>query len=137
MNSKLLAGLTCLAALLLGGCEYQKYPEGPFTSFLTAERRLERTWRWAIALEEGDNVTGILADSTIEFFDDKTVQICPLEGDSCREGTWALVTRSSKLNLIFGEQAEAFDIQRLTQKEVYLQSTETNVDTYWELDALE
>ncbi len=137
MNRILTIGLVAALALLLGSCEYKKYTEGPLTTVFPADFRLERTWTWALALEEGDNVTGVLADSTIEFQSNQVVRICPVDGGDCREGTWALVTRRTKLNLIFGKSAEAFDIQRLTQSEVYLQSTEANVDTYWELNAVE
>lgn len=129
--------LLALTFGLLGtGCEYQKYPEGPFTSVFTAEDRLTNTWRWAIAVQAGENLTGVLNDSTIEFRSDLVVRICPQDGGDCREGNWAFVTRRSKLNLIFGQSAQAFDIERLTRGEVYLRSNE-GADTYWELDAVE
>ncbi len=137
MKKFILMASICLGICLAPGCEYKKYPEGPLTTVYLPQDRIVNTWRWALALESGGNTTGILNDSTIQFRDDNMVLICPKDGEGeCREGTWALVTRNTKLNIIFGTTAQAFDIQRLTRSQAYLMSAETDSDTYWELEAL-
>jgi hypothetical protein len=129
--------LTMVAlGLMCSGCEYRKYPEGPVTSVIPAKDRLANTWRWALAVRDDENRTGILNDSTIEFRSGGEVLICPEGGFDCREGNWALVTRRSKLNLIFGDSAQTFDIERLTRDEVYLRSSEGEA-VYWELSPVE
>jgi len=120
---------------LLAGCEYNKYTEGPTTSIFPAKDRVTRTWTWKLAEESGENLTGFLRDSTIVFDADQTVRICP-DGstEGCRVGEWALVTKNTKLNIIFGEQARAYDILLLKKNEMWLQFQEDNVDVYWELE---
>ncbi|MEL6650609.1 MAG: hypothetical protein AAFQ87_07400 [Bacteroidota bacterium] len=123
----------CLCALILMRCDYRKYDEGPFFSVFPTERRLSGTWEWQLAVEEQEALTGFYADSTITFAEDGVVRICNLE-NNCREGEWSLVSRRRRLQMIFGQQTELYDIQMLKREEVWLQQTEGgNLILEWEL----
>ena len=128
--------LIFLSFVLLGfwGCDIQtKYSEGPFMSVFPAKDRVINTWEWAYALEDGVNRTGERADSTIEFLADGAVKICHLEGE-CREGSWNLITKKTKLQLVFGQEAVAYDIFMLKEKEMWLRYIqEEDTVREWEL----
>lgn len=117
-------------ALLLNACK--KYQDGPFVSFRTVENRVQNTWKWSLALENTVNRTGELADSTITFLENKTVKICG-EGDTCKEGTWNLITKKSRLQLIFGTKATAYDLRFLSAKEMWLRLEDGTNLIEWEL----
>jgi len=127
----------CLCSVLLLRCDYRKYDEGPFFSVLPTEKRLAGTWEWQLALEDQQPLTGIYADSTITFSEAGSVSICDQE-NSCREGTWSLVSRRTRLQMIFGQNTTLFDIKMLKQKEVWLQqSVDGALNVEWELIPLE
>ena len=136
MKNRFIPLLLILGASLLGffGCNLQtKYEEGPFVSIFPARDRVVNEWEWAYALEYDVNRTGILADSTIEFLDDGVVKICRISGE-CREGTWNLITKRSKLQIVFGSKATAYDIFMLKENEMWVRLSEN--DTFvveWEL----
>lgn len=127
-----------LIVLLLGSfaaCEYQKYEEGPTISVFTTQDRVTNSWRWKLALENDENRTGILRDSVISFLSDQTTTICLRTGEgSCVEGEWALVTKGTKLNLIFGQSARAYEILLLRKNEMWLRFQEDGENIYWELE---
>ena len=127
------AGLfAIIACCVLIGCK--GYDEGPFFSIYTAEDRVKNTWKWASAREDGINLTGILADSTIEFADSDVVKICAKDG-GCREGIWTLISKNEELQIIFGKQAIAYQIERLTRKELWLKYQDTLL-IEWQLQDL-
>lgn len=116
-------GLFALGILLLiAGC--RGYDEGPFASIYTVEDRVKNTWKWASAREDGINRTGILADSTIEFADRDVLKICARSG-GCREGIWTLISKNTEIQIIFGKQATAYEIERLTRQEMWLKYQDT------------
>jgi len=124
-----------MTMLLLSACEYNKYPEGPSISIYTAKDRITNDWLWKLAEENGDNRTGILRDSVLTFRDDQVATICPREGEGpCVEGEWALVTKRTKLNLIFGRQARAYEIVLLRRNEMWLRFEENGESIRWELE---
>lgn len=121
--------------LLLSACEYNKYPEGPSISIYTAKDRITNDWLWKLAEENGENRTGILRDSVLTFRDDQVATICPREGEGpCVEGEWALVTKRTKLNLIFGQQARAYEIDLLRKNEMWLRFEANGENIRWELE---
>ncbi|MDP5171439.1 MAG: hypothetical protein NWR72_14435 [Bacteroidia bacterium] len=96
-----------------------KYGEGPILSPFTAEDRVTNTWNWAYYAVDGINVSGQYADSTLLLTDDNIVKICgPEEG--CREGSWRLISKKTRLQLIFGTSAIAYDIDLLKKNEMWL-----------------
>ena len=125
----LFVGLLGLA-LLLNSC--RRYEEGPFISLRTVENRVQNTWKWSLALENSINRTGELADSTITFFEDNTVRVCA-DNEGCREGAWNLITKKSRLQLIFGTQATAYDFRFLSAKEMWLRLEDSSNFIEWEL----
>lgn len=130
-----LSSLSLLTMLLLSACEYNKYPEGPTISVHTAKDRITNDWLWKLAEENGDNRTGILRDSVLTFLDNQVATICPREGEGpCIEGEWALVTKRTKLNLIFGQQARAYEIVLLRKNEMWLRFEENGESIRWELE---
>lgn len=123
---------TVLCCVLIG-CK--GYDEGPMVSFYTAEDRVKNTWKWASAQEDGINRTGILADSTIEFADSDVVKICAKDG-GCRQGIWTLISKNAEIQIIFDKQAIAYEIERLTRKEMWLKYQDTLL-IEWQLQDLE
>jgi hypothetical protein len=122
--------------LLSTACEYNKYPDGPQTTIFTANDRVTNEWRWKLALENGENRTGVLRDSILTFTSDQVLTICPRTGEgACTEGEWALVTKRSKLNLIFGNEARAYEILLLSKHEMWLSYVEDGEDIRWELES--
>ncbi|MEZ4825312.1 MAG: hypothetical protein R3C61_03315 [Bacteroidia bacterium] len=128
----LLATITLM--IIFSGCDVTTtFDEGPYVSLYTVEDRVTNTWEWAYALQDGYNRTGELADSTITFAQDGTLSICNSEG-SCREGSWHLISKKTKINMIFGDQATAYDIIMLKKDEMWLRSEkDALVDISWEL----
>ncbi len=123
----------CLCSVLLLRCDYRKYDEGPFLSVFPTEDRLAGSWQWQLALEANVPLTGVYADSTITFSETGSVSICDQE-NNCREGQWSLVSRRSRLQMIFGTQTELYDIKMLKRKEVWLQqSLDGSLQVEWEL----
>ncbi|MCI4666965.1 MAG: hypothetical protein MRZ79_02310 [Bacteroidia bacterium] len=108
----------------LAACEVNKYESGPNVSVLTPRERVTNTWRWKLALNGGENQTGALKDSTIAFTKDQVVKICGPEG-GCREGTWDLVRKNTKVNIIFGKSALAYDIELLKFNEMWLRAEDS------------
>lgn len=128
--------LLCAGGLLLAACEYNKYPEGPTTTVFTAKDRVTSDWRWKLALVNDENQTGLLRDSILTFNEDQTLSVCPREGEgACTEGEWALVTKRSKLNLIMGQQARAYEIELLRRDEMWLTFEDDSLRIRWELEA--
>ncbi|MEO0898893.1 MAG: hypothetical protein AAFY71_20945 [Bacteroidota bacterium] len=123
-----------LTGIVLSSCEWRKYESGPTISVVTPRERVTNTWRWKLAIEDGENLTGILKDSTITFATDQTLRICGPDG-GCRDGKWDLVRRNTKLNLIFGETANALDIEFLTLGEMWLRGTtsDSTLSLEWDL----
>ncbi len=117
--------------LLIGGC--RGFDEGPYVSIYTVEDRVKNTWKWASAREDGINRTGILADSTIEFADRDVLKICA-RGGGCREGIWTLISKNTEIQIIFGRQATAYEIERLTREELWLKYQDT-ILIEWQLKA--
>lgn len=114
-----------LLGLVLGtACEFNKYESGPNISVLTPRERVTNTWRWKLAIENGENRTGLLKDSTIAFTKDQKINICGPDG-GCREGTWDLVRKNTKVNIVFGDAAQAYDIELLRFNEMWLRSTDS------------
>lgn len=124
--------LLCVAGLVwMTACEINKYDSGPSLSVLTPRERVTNTWRWKLAIENGQNKTGILQDSTIAFTKDQVVKICGTDG-GCREGSWDLVRKNTKINIIFGDVATAYDIELLRFNEMWLRRSDgTGVE--WDL----
>jgi len=124
--------LSMLGFMLLAACS--RYEEGPSFSIWPAKDRIVNIWKWSLAVENGVNRTGELADSTIEFRDDEIVRICDLS-DNCREGSWNLVTKKQKLQLIFGQKATAYEIRLLKKSEMWLSFSDSDsiVRVEWEL----
>ena len=119
--------------LLLGGC--QGFDEGPVISIYPVEDRIKNTWKWASAREDGVNLTGILADSTIEFGARDVLKVCAQTG-GCREGSWTLISKNEEVQIIFGRQATAYVIQRLTRKELWLRHQGASL-VEWQLKPVE
>ncbi|MDX2250478.1 MAG: hypothetical protein SF052_27095 [Bacteroidia bacterium] len=125
--------LTCVLPFVSGCDVTTTFDEGPYASVYTVEDRVINTWEWAYALEEGYNRTGELADSTITFEGNGTLSICNSEGQ-CREGSWHLISKKTKINMIFGDKATAYDIIMLKKNEMWLRSEQgALVDISWEL----
>ncbi|TAE46911.1 MAG: hypothetical protein EAZ89_19100 [Bacteroidetes bacterium] len=120
---------------MLAACD--KYPEGPELSPWPPSFRVVNTWKWAYALENGKNITADLQTTTIEFTEDQICRIC--KGDSCSEGTWNFVNKKEKLQLIFDNEARAYDIQMLRKVEIWLQYTDpdSSFSVQWELKPVE
>ncbi len=121
----------CLTGILMlmVGCN-ARYADGPDISFFPVKERVVNTWRWAYAYEDGSNLTGILSDSTITFTETDTVKICGSDG-GCRIGRWNLINKKKGLQIIFGQEATAYTINRLTLKEMWLATSDTLIS--WEL----
>lgn len=128
-----LALTLCLLSTCLLHCDYRKFDEGPVFSIYPTEERLANTWKWQLAVRDGEPLTGQYADSTITFMSDASLQICDQEGQ-CRDGSWNLVSKRTRLQLIFGEETELFDIQMLKRDEIWLRTAflDTGV-VEWEL----
>ncbi|MEL6694895.1 MAG: hypothetical protein AAFP89_01590 [Bacteroidota bacterium] len=124
--------LLVIFTLLVSSCEWNKYDEGPLTSVIPAQDRVTNTWFWNLAIENGVNRSGELQDSTIQFTSDRIIKICHTDG-GCREGKWGLVSKNTRLNLIFGQEAKAYDILMLKQNEMWLSFSEDGQSTNWEL----
>lgn len=110
-----------LFVICLSSCDYRKYNDGPYFSVYPTENRLANTWNWQLAILDDEPLTGQYSDSTITFVDDATVQICNMEGN-CREGEWSLVSKRTRLQLIFGQETQLFDIQMLKRNEIWLRT---------------
>lgn len=108
--------------LLIVGC--RGFDEGPYFSLYTVEDRVKNTWKWVSAREDGINRTGILADSTIEFADRDILKICDRNG-GCRQGIWTLISKNTEIQIIFGKQAVAYQIERLNREEMWLKYQDT------------
>ena len=110
------------------------YEEGPELSPFPVKYRVVKTWVWAYALENEQNLTGEKGDSIIQFRDDQIVRICDTL-DNCREGRWNLVRKKQKLQMIFGEVATAYDIRMLRRDEMWLYYEDPDSDLVieWEL----
>lgn len=134
MNTQHVFALLLACTLLLWGCN--RYEEGPGLSIWPAKDRVVNTWKWSLALENGLNRTGERADSTIEFTANEVVRICDTQ-NNCREGSWNLVTKKQKLQLIFGTRATAYTIRMLKRKEMWLSFANKDSSTVieWELVA--
>lgn len=129
--------LLCLCSTLLLRCDYRKYDEGPFFSIYPTEGRLAGSWQWQLALTADQPLTGLYADSTITFSETGSVSVCDLE-NNCRDGSWSLVSRRTRLQMIFGAKTELFDIRMLTRKEIWLQqSVDGSLQLEWELIPIE
>ncbi|MEO0472111.1 MAG: hypothetical protein AAF206_20970 [Bacteroidota bacterium] len=129
----------CLLMLCLGlvSCsDDPKYPEGPDASIYTARQRVTNLWEWSLVLDDNTALTGIYADSTIEFTNDDVVRICDLEGN-CREGEWSLVSKRTRLQMIFGRKTEVFDIRMLRKNEMWLRMGTDSSTIDWELRSVE
>jgi len=125
-----------LLGMIVSGCTWLgwgKYDDGPAVSMIPVEARVRNTWKWSYAIENGENKTGDLANSTLEIATNDVLKIC--EGDSCKEGTWNLVTKNAKLQFIFGADDDiAYDIKYLKNKEMWLQHNDSSGNViYWEL----
>lgn len=124
--------VACLGSgLFWSACK--RYEEGPFLTVLSVEKRVTNTWKWSLAIEHDQNLTGVRADSTLTFEENGQVKVC---GEAaCREGSWNLVTKKEKLQLIFGQQATAYDILLLKRNEMWLAFTDpaSGAITRWEL----
>jgi hypothetical protein len=137
MKCTFACGALCLW-ILFSSCEggLQRYDDGPAVSFYTAKNRITNTWSWSLAIENGLNRTGLRADSSLILTEEEIVRICPVDSsESCREGRWNFTTKKRKLQLIFGQQADAFDILRLTKNEMWLSLNDSvnNRQIRWEL----
>lgn len=132
----ILSGLS----LLFLSCERidPKYPEGPIVSLYPAADRVTNTWEWAYHFDQGLNRSGEYADSTLVISDNNIVQICG-PGDACREGTWRLISKKTRLQFIFGQQATAYHIDMLKQDEMWLSVKDADsVSTViWQLVSVE
>ena len=123
-----------LFATMLGLMACTTYEEGPDFSVLPVNYRVTNTWEWGYSLRNGLNLTGEYADSTIQFREDGVVRICDTM-DNCREGSWNLVRKKTRLQMIFGEQAIAYEIRMLRRDELWLyyQDPEDTLTVEWEL----
>ncbi|MEM7654727.1 MAG: hypothetical protein AAF399_01250 [Bacteroidota bacterium] len=126
--------LTLLASFLLSMVACTTYEEGPDFSVFPVNYRVTNTWEWGYSLRNEENLTGEYADSTIQFRDDGVVRICDTL-DNCREGSWNLVRKRTRLQMIFGEQAVAYEIRMLRRDELWLsyQDPEDTLLVEWEL----
>lgn len=124
-----------LSILMLAGCA--SYEEGPQFSIFPATDRIANTWEWAAYIDNEVFRTGEWADSTIQFTDDNIVKVCA--GEACREGTWNLVRKGTKLQLIFGRQTTAYEIRMLRRNEMWLYFDDPDSDDIieWELVPVE
>ncbi|MEM7372013.1 MAG: hypothetical protein AAF587_25580 [Bacteroidota bacterium] len=132
MNKNIFFSLLFLGLLGLMSCV--EYPEGPQFSPWPVNLRVINTWVWGYALENEENLTGIMADSTIQFRDDNVLLICDLN-DNCREGRWNLVRKKTKLQMVFGDVATAYEIRLLRKDEMWLfyEDPDTKDVIEWEL----
>jgi hypothetical protein len=121
-----------LLALSMAATACVDYPEGGELNPWPPQERVINTWGWAYALEDGQNLTGSRADSTLEISRDGVVRICASDG-GCREGTWNLVRKKTKLQFLFGTRAEAYDILLLRVNEMWLKYSDSTRTVEWEL----
>ncbi len=138
MNRPLLFMVVSLVVTL--SCERidPKYPEGPLISPFTSTNRVTNTWEWSYHWENGDNRSGEYADSTLILTEDNVVKICG-EGDACREGAWQLISKRTRLQFIFGQEAKAYDIDMLRKNEMWLSyknADSVNIEI-WQLVGIE
>lgn len=132
MNKNITIFLLILSLCGLMSCV--DYPEGPEFSPWPVNMRVINTWVWGYALEDDRNLTGVMADSTIQFRDDNVLLICDLN-NNCREGSWNLVRKKTKLQMVFGQKATAYEIRLLRKDEMWLfyEDPDSKVVTEWEL----
>lgn len=118
--------------LLSAGCT--TYPEGPEFSPFSARYRATNTWKWAYEEVGGANLTGERSGSTIQFADSGEVRICNA-ADSCAVGEWNLISKNTKLQMIFDGKAVAYEIELLSRVEMWLRydDPDTGIQTRWEL----
>ncbi len=128
-----------LVLLSLSACQNwdRKYEEGPLVSPFPASHRAANTWKWAYFDDNGQNRSGEYADSTLVLGADNVAKICGPQ-DVCREGTWRLISKREQLQLIFGNDAVAYDIQMLRRKEMWLSfsSADSTYELNWQLVAV-
>ncbi|WNJ16503.1 hypothetical protein [Pontibacter sp. G13] len=125
-------GLLLVLTAVMIGCK--GYEEGPDASIFTVKDRVTNTWRWQANILDGTYRTAQWADSTIQFSDEHVVSICDAAGEGCRTGAWDLVTKNSRLQLIFGATTEVYDIRYLSKTEMWLRSTNDTASVVeWEL----
>ena len=124
-----------LILLFLSGLNCTSYEEGPEFSVWPVNQRVINTWTWGYSLQNDLNLTGEYADSLIEFTNEGIVRICDTTLQNCRQGTWNLVRKKSKLQMVFGEKATAYDIRMLRKDEMWLyyDDVDREVITEWEL----
>lgn len=118
MKQSLILLISCCLLLACNRID-PKYPEGPLVSVYPADDRVTNTWEWAYHYDDGQNRSGEYADSTLVISDNNIVQVCG-PGDACREGTWRLISKRSRLQFIFGQEAIAYDIDMLRKNEMWL-----------------
>ena len=129
-NRHIFFPLVLLLILTVTACK--RFDEGPDFSIWSVKNRLVNTWEWSYALENGTNRTGELEGTTIEFTDNNVVKICTGD-DPCQEGNWSLISKKQKLQLIFDQEAVAYDILMLRKNEIWLVFTNDTQDIRWEL----
>lgn len=106
--------------LFLLSCDgIDRYEEGPFLSLKTAEERAMNNWRWAYYEENGTNLSGIYADSSLSIEKNNVAKIIGSD-DGFREGSWHLISKNRQLQLIFDGQAYAYTIEMLKENEMWL-----------------
>jgi len=121
-NNKLthLPAIIILLAISLFSCNgIDRYDEGPFVSFRTAEERAMNNWSWAYYEENGANLSGIYEDSTLSIGKNNVAKIIG-PGEGSREGSWQLISKKRQLQLIFDGVARAYTIQMLKEDEMWL-----------------
>ena len=52
---------------------------------------------------------------------------------NCIEGTWNLISKRSKLQLIYGDSAIAFDLKMLRNYELWMEFNDSTTSITWEL----
>jgi hypothetical protein len=134
LNMKLHAPIAAALAWLLMSAGCTTYPEGPEFSPFSARYRATNIWKWAYEEVGGENLTGERSGSTIEFSESGEVRICP-PSDSCTAGTWNLISKNTKLQMIFDGVAVAYTIDLLSRQEMWIryEDPDSGVLTRWEL----
>ncbi|MEM6806896.1 MAG: hypothetical protein AAF696_36180 [Bacteroidota bacterium] len=111
--------------LVLNSCNgIDRYDEGPWVSFRTAEERAMNTWRWSFYEENGVNLSGLYEDSTLSIEADNVAKILGAD-EGFREGSWEFISKKRKLQLIFDGVARAYTIKMLKEDEMWLSLTDT------------
>jgi hypothetical protein len=101
------------------GCN-PDFPDGPTYSVFPVDYKVKTTWRWALNMTNGKNLTSDWQDRTIEFKKD-SFKVVNKNGENIMLGLWSSPTNNTKLQLLYNDSLElVFTINKMKLNEMYL-----------------